>query len=96
MGFLTPRWLFDSAQRYMGANKEIRKTPSICQNCGKEYYPRYAGRGRFCSNGCCGQYRHRLGYQRLLDGDPSIMRANWCGDEYKRDIIEEQGGVCAI
>ena len=22
MGFLTPRWLFDSAQRYMEANKE--------------------------------------------------------------------------
>ena len=24
------------------------------------------------------------------------MRANWSGEEYKKDIIAEQGGVCAI
>lgn len=85
-----------SPEVLMKANKEFRSEISICQNCGKEFHARYSERGKFCSNECCGQYRHRLGYQRVLDGDPFIMRANWSGEEYKKDIIAEQGGVCAI
>lgn len=69
---------------------------AICENCGKEFHPRYTSRGRFCSSQCSGEYRHKLGYKRILDGDETIMRANWCGDEYKEDILAEQGGVCAI
>jgi len=80
----------------MGANKEFRNNISICQNCGKEYHARYASFGKFCSLACSAEYKHKLGYQRLIDGDPHIMRANWSAEEYKKDILEEQGGVCAI
>lgn len=69
---------------------------AICLNCGKEFHPRYASRGKYCCTKCAGEHKHKLGYQRILDGDETIMRANWCGDEYKKDILDEQDGRCAI
>lgn len=80
----------------MMANKEFRTETSICQYCGKEFHARYASQGKFCSIECSAKYKHKVGYERILRGDPLIMRANWSGEEYKKDILEEQGGVCAI
>lgn len=80
----------------MKANKEFKTEISICQYCGKEFHARYSSFGKFCSKECSAKYKHMLGYKRILDGDPFIMRANWSGEEYKKDILEEQGGVCAI
>lgn len=47
---------------------------------------------KFCDNKC----QHRQQYQKILDGDPSIMRANYIPHHFKDDILQEQGGVCAI
>lgn len=80
----------------MKAHKEFRNEVSVCLNCGKEFHSRYSARGMFCCRPCSSEYKHKLGYKRLLEGDPFIMRANWCGEEYKKDILEEQGGKCAI
>lgn len=80
----------------MKAHKEFRDEVSICNNCGKEFKARFSSFGKFCCRQCSAEYKHKLGYKRLLEGDPFIMRANWSGEEYKKDILEEQGGVCAI
>lgn len=42
------------------------------------------------------EHRHKLQYRLILDGDPSIMRANYFPKAFKNDIIKEQNGVCAI
>lgn len=47
-------------------------------------------------NECEKEYKHKIGYQKLLDGDSSIMRANYSPSAFKDDILKEQEGVCAI
>lgn len=45
---------------------------------------------------CQFKHAHMLAYKKLLDGDESIMRANYSPKAFKKDILKEQGGVCAI
>jgi ssDNA-binding Zn-finger/Zn-ribbon topoisomerase 1 len=68
----------------------------ICEVCGKEFiiYPNKTN--RFCSTECATKHKHELNYQKILDGDSSIMRANYNPRAFKNDILEEQNGVCAI
>lgn len=78
-------------------NKGIIKVSTTkCLNCGKEF-PIYSGSsGKYCSTKCACEHKHKLGYERILNGDPSIMRANWSPADYRIDILNEQNGVCAI
>ena len=70
---------------------------AICRNCGKEFeYLSSAQAGIYCSNKCQLEYQHKQKYQLLINGDPSIMRANYSPRNFKEDIIKEQNGVCAI
>lgn len=67
-----------------------------CPNCGREV-KLYAGRlNSYCSFKCQHEYNHQQRYQKILEGDPSIMRATYSPSHFKKDILEEQGGVCAI
>ncbi len=72
------------------------KKVHICLNCGKEFYKYPESSGKYCCNQCQQEYQHKQQYQKILDGDPSIMRANYIPKNFKPDIIEEQNGVCAI
>lgn len=71
---------------------EESKNSGFCLNCGKQI----STAKKFCSTDCQQEYKHKQKYQLLLDGNPSIMRANYNISHYKSDIIKEQGGVCAI
>ena len=63
-----------------------------CLSCGKEItYPK-----KFCDFTCQHEYQHKQKYQLILDGDKSIMRANYTPAIFRNDILKEQGGVCAI
>ena len=63
-----------------------------CLNCGKEItYPK-----KFCDFTCQYEYQHKQKYQLILDGDKSIIRANYSPLIFRNDILKEQGGVCAI
>ena len=42
------------------------------------------------------EFQHKINYQKIIDGDESIMRANYNLQRYKKDIINEQNGLCAI
>ena len=77
-------------------NKGIALTnTSNCLNCRKEYIVHYK-QEKFCCIKCANEYKHKQKYQKVINGDPSIMRANYSLKAFKRDILEEQGGVCAI
>lgn len=70
------------------------KKTHICLNCGEEFEHKCGYTNKYCSNEC--EYKHKIGYQKLLDGDSSIMRANYSPSAFKDDILKEQEGVCAI
>ena len=74
----------------------IKVDKAICLNCGKEF-PKYASTtGKYCSNKCQLEYQHKEAYKKVLEGDESIMRANYTPKAFRQDIIDEQNGVCAI
>lgn len=76
-------------------NRGTAKTV-ICENCGKEFVKYKGSNGKFCSHNCQHEYQHKNIYQKLLDGDESIMRANYSPRPFKDDILKEQNGICAI
>lgn len=80
-------------------NTPIKKATSsicICLNCGKEFKRISGYSNKYCCVECGLEYKHKQGYQKILDGDPSIMRANYSPSNFKLDILREQGEVCAI
>lgn len=70
------------------------KKTHICLNCGEEFEHKCGYTNKYCSNECEKEYK--IGYQKLLDGDSSIMRANYSPSAFKDDILKEQEGVCTI
>lgn len=79
-----------------GTIKNVTSSICTCLNCGKEFKRISGYSNKFCCTECGLEYKHKQGYQKILDGDPSIMRANYSPKAFKDDILEEQGGVCAI
>lgn len=78
-------------------NKGIIKVPiRTCLNCGKEFKHFSGYSGKYCCNECFIEYIHNQKYQKIIDGDSSIMRANYNLAQFKQDILREQNGVCAI
>ena len=72
--------------------KAVRK----CLNCGKTFKKAPGSTGKYCSAMCGLEYKHKIGYQKILNGDESIMRANYSPKSFKIDILKEQNCVCAI
>lgn len=78
-------------------NKDSVKAPiKICLNCGKEFKHLSGYSGKYCCSQCFAEHKHKIGYNKILIGDSSIMRANYVPSQFKPDIIKEQNGVCAI
>lgn len=75
---------------------KIKKTTANCIVCGSEFKVYKQKKNKYCSIKCEGKHKHNLGYEKILNGDPSIMRANYSPKNYKCEIIKEQNGVCAI
>lgn len=68
------------------------KVQGKCAQCGKPI----SKTKKFCNQECMGLYHHKTSYQKLIDGDPSIMRANYSPKTFKNVILQEQGNKCAI
>lgn len=66
-------------------NKGIVKVPiKICLNCGKEFKHFTGYTGKYCCNECAIEYVHKQKYQKIIDGDPSVMRANYTPKNSKK------------
>lgn len=86
-------------RRKVNPNETFRRGTAktgICKNCGKEIVLYKSTNGLFCSTKCFHAYKHKENYKRILNGDDTIMRANYSPKNFKADIIDEQNGVCAI
>ena len=78
-------------------NKGISKLPTFkCLNCGKEVIKYASSTGKFCCNKCQVEYKHKEAYQKVINGDISVMRANYNISHFKQDILKEQNNECAI
>lgn len=86
--------------------RKINAGETFNKNTGRKYYCLNCGKllnqegnnysHKFCDVNCQHIYQHKQKYQKLLDGDHSIMRANYIPRLFKKDILQEQNGVCAI
>lgn len=85
-------------RRKINPNESFNKRTSthICLNCGKEFPHKSGYSNKYCSSDCEKDFKHKQKYQLILDGDSSIMRANYSPKAFRNDILSEQGGVCAI
>lgn len=69
---------------------------SKCLNCGQEFIVKNGTYGKFCCMKCSCSYKHNINYQKLIDGDSSIIHPMYNLRYFKNQILEEQNGVCAI
>ena len=83
-------------KRKINPKETFNRIKKYCLNCGKEITNYNGSYGKFCDNKCQSEYTHKIAYQKILDGDASIMRANYSPKAFREDILKEQGGVCAI
>lgn len=67
-----------------------------CKECNKEFILYLSKTGIFCSIECQHKFQHKEKYQKIIDGDISIMRSNYSPRNFKNDIINEQNNKCAI
>lgn len=68
----------------------------VCLNCHKNFKIYTSSTGKYCSHKCQKEYEHKENYKKIIEGDDSIMRANYSPACFKKDILSEQDGVCAI
>ena len=78
-------------------NKNTHKAEMlICVHCQKEFVKQPNTMGKYCSNKCQQEYQRKQRYELILNGDESIMRANYSPIHFKDLILSEQNNVCAI
>lgn len=83
-------------RRSINPNETFNRVHKQCLNCGKDLISYNGSYGKYCDIKCQSEHTHKLAYQKILEGDSSIMRANYSPKPFKNDILSEQGGVCAI
>jgi len=79
----------------MKANKEYKDITVVCQECGKEYHPRYSSMGKYCSRECSAKARTKNVYIDYINNqDKYYGRSNmsWL----KPFILKKQNCKCAI
>lgn len=78
-------------------NKGLSKLPICkCIECGKEFRKYASSNGIYCSIKCQQAHRHKQNYLKIINGDESIMKANYSPKQFKNDILQEQNNKCAI
>jgi hypothetical protein len=74
-------------------NKGVKRNPiNRCLYCGKEI----DSSKKYCDLDCMGKHKHEMHYKDFLEHPDKYNKANYNASIFKKDILEEQGGVCAI
>lgn len=76
-------------------NKVSKRKIRYCLECGKEL-GLTQNKNIYCSLQCQSRHRHKILYQKIIDGAPEIMSASYNPITFKQDILREQNNVCAI
>ena len=76
-------------------NKGTAETTK-CIRCGREFIKYKSHYGMFCSPECASEHKHEEAYKDFLENNEKYCRANYTPKPFKKDILEEQGGICQI
>lgn len=79
----------------MKAHKEFRSEISTCLYCGKNFYPRYGSKGKFCSTKCSAKYNSEKKYLEYLSNSEAFQGVRNISF-LKPYILVEQNNRCAI
>lgn len=74
----------------------IPREKAICKNCNEIFTKYKSSHNVYCCKQCQLEYRHKIAYQKIIDGNKSIMRANYSPSIFREDILKEQDNKCAI
>lgn len=89
---LKKRREINPTEHFNKKEKHIHK----CINCGELFEHNYSSLNKFCSTKCQHEFIHKEKYRKIVEGDESIMRANYSPSIFRDFILEEQKGVCSI
>ena len=91
LGFiLKQRRSINSKETFNKGSKRIKK---YCKNCGKVLNNNSS---IFCCPKCFQEHHHKMLYDDFLKHPEKYSRANYSPASFKKDILREQGNVCAI
>lgn len=91
---LPPRRVINPKETF---NKGVSKRQlKSCLNCGKLFQDKYGDRSKYCCCKCSSEHKHKLKYQDFLQHPEKYSKANYSPHCFKPEILEEQGGICAI
>ena len=68
----------------------------ICKNCNKEFEDKNGHNKQFCCFECSAEYRHKMSYADFLENNEKYCKGNYTPKMFKKEFLNEQGGVCAI
>lgn len=68
------------------------KFTNKCAYCGKSI----PNSKKYCNQTCMGKHKHEINYNKFLNGNSELMRANYTPRLFRNDILKEQGNKCAI
>jgi len=66
-----------------------------CKYCGRQFETKKPT-AIFCSNECSASQNHKDTYDDFLENSEKYCRGNYTPKRFKKDFLDEQGGVCAI
>ena len=84
------------SKRKINPKENFGRKTYTCLNCGTEYVKKDGYSNKYCCNECYIEYRHKTAYKDFLEHPENYARANYSPKSFKKDIINEQNGVCAI
>lgn len=90
IGLVLPR------KRVINPTETFNRKERICLNCGKTFSARKGCSNKFCCTECGIEYKHKVAYKNFLENPNSFKRANYTAKHFKKDILLEQNGKCAI
>ena len=66
-----------------------------CKYCGKQFETKKPT-AIFCSNECSASQNHKDAYDDFLENSEKYCRGNYTPKNFKKEFLDEQGGLCAI
>lgn len=77
----------------MGNHK--RKEPVICKQCGKQFYPNYSSKSKFCSIQCQRDYMYREYIERWKNGEETGVQSKYDTSNYiRRYLFDKYHNKC--
>lgn len=83
-------------KRKVNPKETFNRKTYECLHCGKPFQRLDGYSNKYCSTECYLEHRHQECYQYFLNNPEEFKRVNYSPKPFKKDILNEQNGKCAI